>query len=436
MDHDIVVVTFNYRLGPFGFLSLEGESGNVQGNMGLHDQSILLKWVRQHIKSFGGDPDKVTLGGSNAGAVSVHLHMLSELSKGMFIRAVIQSGTAISPWVLMKDPNERVEKLAKHLKCGNDTTVETCLANLDAVKIIQKLPRLAEWYIDPLVPFGPTVEKAGGKHERFLSRSPYNILAGGEYWAKNIPVIMGVNSHEGLLHAMDIGHTGMLRRVFNLEWNGAAPISLYYKKSAVDPRSVSDAVREFYFPKIEDPLPLVDKDYHFSNLTNLYSDRHFFVPLHHSAKTMGKHNELYLYWFDYVSEQTIHGLYGYNSSHIFGPSHYDQLQYLFVTPFFNETTGEENLEFERNFLSGFSKFVKDGSPFNKDWVQVTEEMIEGSVPLLYNRIGKSSDELTLAEPFSSRVEFWNGQFIMEYSKGSFIDQLMEAGDKMANKDEL
>lgn len=123
---------------------------------------------------------------------------------------------------------------------------------------------------------------------------------------------------------LDIGHQSMLRMVFNREWFGAAPISLYYKKSAIDPRSVSEAIRNFYFPlpgdsnKAGGPGKMVDKDFQFDNLTNLYSDRHFFVPLHTSAKLMGRSNELYLYWFDYVSDQSIHGLYGYNSSYIFG----------------------------------------------------------------------------------------------------------------------
>lgn len=80
MDYPVVVVTFNYRLGPLGFLNTN--DGSVLGNMGLKDQTILLKWVKQNIRSFGGDPDKVTLMGVNTGAVSIHLHMLSELSRG------------------------------------------------------------------------------------------------------------------------------------------------------------------------------------------------------------------------------------------------------------------------------------------------------------------------------------------------------------------
>lgn len=115
----------------------------------------------------------------------------------------------------------------------------------------------------------------------------------------------------------------MLRMVFNMEWHGSGPISLYYKNTAVDTRSVSSAVWKYYFPKEEDASEkgrpkLVDKDNKFENLTNLYSDRHFFVPVHHSARLMGKLNELYLYWFDYLPGQSIHGNYGYNSSFIFG----------------------------------------------------------------------------------------------------------------------
>lgn len=61
-----------------------------------------------------------------------------------------------------------------------------------------------EWFLDPMVPFGPSVEMFGEMRDRFLARDPYNILSEGNYWAKDIPVIMGVNSHEGLLHAMGI----------------------------------------------------------------------------------------------------------------------------------------------------------------------------------------------------------------------------------------
>ena len=84
MDRNVVVVTINYRLGPLGFLSMGTEE--VPGNAGLRDQSLALKWVNQNIAKFGGNPDMVTLFGESAGALSVSLHLLSPLSKGLFQR--------------------------------------------------------------------------------------------------------------------------------------------------------------------------------------------------------------------------------------------------------------------------------------------------------------------------------------------------------------
>uniref|UniRef100_T1HUH8 Carboxylic ester hydrolase n=1 Tax=Rhodnius prolixus TaxID=13249 RepID=T1HUH8_RHOPR len=82
MDHDVVVVTMNYRLGPLGFLSMEDEI--LPGNLGLKDQTMALRWVQRNIKNFGGDPKKVTIMGESAGGASIYLHMISPMSKGLF----------------------------------------------------------------------------------------------------------------------------------------------------------------------------------------------------------------------------------------------------------------------------------------------------------------------------------------------------------------
>lgn len=94
----VVVVTFNYRLGPMGFLTHPAvESGAA--NLGIADQQAALKWVQSNIAAFGGDPKKVTLFGESAGSMSVCVHLASPASKGLFHRAVMQSGacSVISP---------------------------------------------------------------------------------------------------------------------------------------------------------------------------------------------------------------------------------------------------------------------------------------------------------------------------------------------------
>ena len=90
LEQNIVLVTFNYRLGPLGFLSTSDSS--AAGNQGLLDQVMVLQWVRDNIDKFGGDPDKVTIMGEDAGAASVTLMAMSPLATGLFHRAIALSG--------------------------------------------------------------------------------------------------------------------------------------------------------------------------------------------------------------------------------------------------------------------------------------------------------------------------------------------------------
>lgn len=80
LEKDVVVVSFNYRLGIWGFIS----TGDLvsPGNNGFRDQVLALKWVKDNIKNFGGDPDRVTIFGQSAGSASVSYHLQSPLSRG------------------------------------------------------------------------------------------------------------------------------------------------------------------------------------------------------------------------------------------------------------------------------------------------------------------------------------------------------------------
>ena len=94
----VIGVTLNYRLGPLGFLcmpELEQEAGKT-GNYGLYDQLTAIRWVKDNISAFGGDPENITVMGQSAGAMSIQLHCLSPLAEGLFQKAVMCSGGGVS----------------------------------------------------------------------------------------------------------------------------------------------------------------------------------------------------------------------------------------------------------------------------------------------------------------------------------------------------
>ncbi len=95
VSRGVIVVNINYRLGAMGFLghpALAAEQGGTSGNYGIMDQQKALSWVQQNIANFGGDKNNVTIFGESAGGFSVMTHLASPLSKGLFNRAIVQSG--------------------------------------------------------------------------------------------------------------------------------------------------------------------------------------------------------------------------------------------------------------------------------------------------------------------------------------------------------
>ncbi|OAD61354.1 Venom carboxylesterase-6 [Eufriesea mexicana] len=127
MDRDVVVFTFNYRLGPFGFLST-GDSV-VPGNMGMKDQSLALRWVWNKIQNFGGDPKRVTLFGFSSGA-----------SRGISI-----GGVALAPWSRMGQARDKARKMAATVGCP--TTCETEMVNCVQTRPANLLTRALDDYL-------------------------------------------------------------------------------------------------------------------------------------------------------------------------------------------------------------------------------------------------------------------------------------------------
>lgn len=186
----VVVVSMNYRLGIFGFLvhpELAKESGrDSAGNYGLLDQVLALHWVHDNIASFGGDPGNVTIFGESAGSFSVCAQMASPLAKGLFQKAIGESGAAFSRSGLSFDPmSVRAEKDAKLIgeKLGVHTLAE--LRALSAQKILDAFIPPQSHGFD----FGPDIDGY------FLPESVPAIFAAGKQ--NDVPLLAGWNHDEG-----------------------------------------------------------------------------------------------------------------------------------------------------------------------------------------------------------------------------------------------
>ncbi|MFI0816030.1 carboxylesterase/lipase family protein [Streptomyces sp. NPDC021098] len=123
--NNVIVVTVNYRLGVFGFLDLPGLSARGGGNYGMLDQQAALRWTRRNIAAFGGDPGRVTVSGESAGGQSVCALLASPPARGLFDRAIIQSGGC--PSLTAAQATARGRSYATAAGCGDPATGVSCL---------------------------------------------------------------------------------------------------------------------------------------------------------------------------------------------------------------------------------------------------------------------------------------------------------------------
>uniref|UniRef100_A0A670ZL85 Carboxylic ester hydrolase n=1 Tax=Pseudonaja textilis TaxID=8673 RepID=A0A670ZL85_PSETE len=187
---NVIVVTINYRLGALGFLYFPPAA---PGNLGLLDQQLALKWVKENAAAFGGDPSRVTILGHSTGGASVNFHLLAPKSQDLFAQAVIQSGTANAYWA-WRSPEE-IKRLALEfvhlLGCSEDNKISIghCLQTKNVSEFIQHEIAMS-LKGGPLVnfPFRPTTDGD------FLLGEPEKLMEEGQIQVK--PVLIGETSDE------------------------------------------------------------------------------------------------------------------------------------------------------------------------------------------------------------------------------------------------
>lgn len=195
-ERGAIVVAPNYRLGPFGFLAhnafaLEDSNYPSSGNYGLADQRAALQWVRNSIADFGGDPDNVTLAGTSAGAVSVSLHLVSPFTRGLFQRAIIQSGYAFSRWRTTAESEGQGVAFANALGCADPASAAACLRSKSRDQVLAALP-IGQMQVveqEGRVAWEPVVDGFEVRDQ------PRELFRRGQF--ARMPVIIGANRDEG-----------------------------------------------------------------------------------------------------------------------------------------------------------------------------------------------------------------------------------------------
>ncbi len=190
VQHGIILVTVNYRLGVFGFFAHPGltqeSSHKASGNYGLMDQLAALRWVRDNIAKFGGDPENITLFGQSAGAQDASLLMTSPLAKGLFQKAIAESGSALNPNIpTLAVSEERGEKLAAMLKAPSGEGAIKFLRELTVGQLLMGLEAR-----DPNEPpfLGPNIDGW------VIARLPAQVFASGQQMP--IPLLIGSTTRE------------------------------------------------------------------------------------------------------------------------------------------------------------------------------------------------------------------------------------------------
>lgn len=250
---DMIVVTVNYRLGATGFLAHPalGPAGDV-GNYGLADQQAALRWVRDNIADFGGDPAKVTLAGESAGGMSVCDHLVAPDSAGLFRAAIIQSAPCQAQLALPAAEKSSLDYAAT-VGCAEPQSAAQCLRALPADKL-----RDPVWYFK----IGDDALSGPVTDTRSLPVDPMAAFADGR--AARVPILIGTNRDEFTLFValqyLRLGreyttdqYPQLLRETFG---DDAAAVEEHYplQRYGVVPLAYSAAVTDGVFACVSDRM--------------------------------------------------------------------------------------------------------------------------------------------------------------------------------------
>ncbi|KAF2898715.1 hypothetical protein ILUMI_07460 [Ignelater luminosus] len=397
ISQDVVIVTINYRLGLLGFLSLEDPGLGIPGNAGLKDQVMALRWVQRNIRQFCGDPNNVTICGESTGGASVHYMMLSPMTKGLFHKAIMQSGTALDYWSRGQSSATLIAE-ALELQTVNEREILKILQDLS----VEELYKIQEKIPEELIPFrkkavGFVVEKQTDE-PAFLSEDPIDLIQRGAQ--VQVPVIIGYASREGSYFEMYCKNKYGKYIVFE-DFEKYIPNTLKFQKGSDLSKSIASRIKSLYFGEQEPNIENRDDTYVF--LTDVNFLQGVFKTIESFSMTSSA--PLYLYRMSVSSKLNIYKNLG-KLNHP-GACHGDDLGYLFKTIFTPKGLGNIEKEGIQRFIRLWANFARTGDPNPKG----KDSLIEVTwTPMRENELNylEIGENLTVGiNPDAKRMQFWN-----------------------------
>ena len=347
MKKDVILVTFNYRIGALGFLCLGIKE--APGNAGLKDQVAALRWVKKNIAAFGGDPDNVTIFGTSSGAASVSLLVASEATNGLFKQAIMHSGSSLANWALNHDPisvaSKFVSMLGYETKEPNELyEIFSKLSNRELVLATAHIP-ISQLVLQSVLLL-PCVEKNFPGVESVLNDIPFNLL---NKTPKNIPLMYSTTDQEGL---------------YFVDEDTKETLEAYNKRSVFgndlvfpsknEELKMSAKVKQYYLGKEAVSEKTI------MNLSKLYTDLYFQAPATLEQEILAKIIDapVYSFYFTYSGGRNfIKSRTKYKNET--GASHGDDLLYIFsgtIFPF--RVNDKDQIVIDRltTMLANFAKY--------------------------------------------------------------------------------
>ncbi|CAH2076218.1 unnamed protein product, partial [Iphiclides podalirius] len=362
MEHDVVLVTFNYRLEVLGFLCLDNEE--VPGNAGLKDQVAAMKWVKSNIAAFGGDADNITIFGCSAGGASASYHLTSKMSQGLFNKAICQSGVCLNDWSYNLYAKKRAFQLGKLLGKDTDSTDELLefLRNVPASSLVNiNLPSLDVKHKDIVdsIFFGPVVESEHLRVQKFITESPIDSLKKG--LVADVPIIVGYTSGEGIEMARKLKQLIKFLR----KSGSIVPREIKLK---VDPEAlkyIDGRMRAKYFGDREISENMLQE------VADLQTYSLFGYNIYRFASLCAMFNtsSVYLYKFTAETERNYTKR-SYKMNSVKGVCHADDLPYLFNVTCLNIPLSEDSKPIIRRMVALWTSFARTGNPTNLSHVPI------------------------------------------------------------------